>query len=157
LDEQLTALAASAATAMVGACATDAWERVRAGIVHLWTRHRTAASADQLGAELDRARAELLAEAGPAEPDPALVALWEERFRLLLEADPAAARALRALVAECADADGDAPEADGDEDGEGSADRSGGPEVPTHVEMRGEARDHGQVFQSAGNMNVRQR
>ncbi|KUH39015.1 MULTISPECIES: hypothetical protein [Streptomyces] len=168
MDEHLAALAASAAAAMVSAVATDAWERTRAGIVHLWSRYRPAASDEQVAAELDRTRARLLSDERPAAPDPELVTTWEARFRYLLMVEPAAAQALERLVAESAESaesvraaavaepSGPAvPEENGGDEYADADARPAGDGGSTHVEMRGEARDQGQVFQSGHTLNVR--
>lgn len=139
MDDQLAALAASAATSVVNSLATDAWEWVRAGVVGLWARYHPAPD-DGPGAALDDARTRLV---GPGHEgvEPALVAVWEERFRRLLEAEPAAAQALAQLVADLASE----PRVDG-----------AGETAVSRTEMRAEASGNGQVFQAGNNItNIR--
>lgn len=150
MDDQMAALASTAASTVVSALTTDAWERARTLVRGLWERHRPA-EADDAERDVADARALLLgaghrdhtdradARAG-GETDP--TAAWEERFRRLLDADPAAAAALTALVDELA---GRRP---GEEGANGTA--------ATRTELRAEARDSAQVFMAGRDItNIR--
>ncbi|MFF2377829.1 hypothetical protein ACFVUW_25925 [Streptomyces xiamenensis] len=142
MDEELASLAASAATSVVDSLATDAWEGVRDDVVRLWTRHDPAAAGTP-GSELDAARA-LLLNTGRREARPQLVADWEERFRGLLRAEPAAAEALSRLVSEIvagAGAGGDAPAAARET-------------TVTRTEMRAEASGRAQIYQAGNNITT---
>ncbi|MFD6534546.1 hypothetical protein [Streptomyces sp. NPDC060184] len=99
MEDQLTVLAATAATTVVNSLATDTWEQVRALVGRLWRHHRPehAAAVEE---ELGNAREVLLGPAAHEEDGPDLTAAWRVRFRQLLATDPAAARALTELVAE---------------------------------------------------------
>jgi hypothetical protein len=152
MDDQLAALAGSAATTVVNALATDTWQRARDGIARLWARYHPAPPEDGPDPELPAA--------GSEESVTAQVREWEERFRALLEAHPEAAQALAGLVAELG---GGQPEATGSTDPtdpDGSIDPTGstgsaGP-ASTHTEMHAEAKDSAQVFQAGNNItNIR--
>jgi hypothetical protein len=60
VEQDIAALALSAATTLVQAMTTDAWGKARSSVVSLWRRIRPA-QADTVGGELDAARLELLA------------------------------------------------------------------------------------------------
>ncbi|WP_432052277.1 hypothetical protein [Streptomyces xiamenensis] len=140
MDEELASLAASAATSVVDSLATDAWEGVRDDVVRLWTRHDPAAHGTP-GSELEAARA-LLLTPGRREARGRLVADWEERFRGLLRAEPAAAEALSRLVSEIVGgAGGDAPAAAKET-------------TVTRTEMRAEASGRAQIYQAGNNITT---
>jgi hypothetical protein len=91
MEAELASLAVSGANTLVGLMASDGWQAVRSRVAALF-RHR-----DDVAGELEESRAELTAAAGTA---------WRLRLRRLLRDDPAAAAALRELIAEYAsDAD----------------------------------------------------
>jgi hypothetical protein len=97
---ELVALAASAATTLVNAMATDAWQTVRTRVARLLGRGE--ARAEQLALEtLDEDAATLAAEPN-AEARQDLTAGWAARLRDVLRSDPEAAEALRELIAEAA-------------------------------------------------------
>jgi hypothetical protein len=95
-----TVLAAAAATSLIGALTTDAWERASSAIAALWRRqpHRAQAIED----ELVEVRQEILAarQDGGTETEEGLVADWQRRLRRLLESDTAAAEELQRILNE---------------------------------------------------------
>src|SRR5689334_647983 len=105
VDPQLVALAMSAATTVVGAMSTDAWRVVRDRVAGLVGRGDVRAERVALET-LDEDAAALAAGAGDADTQRDLSTAWSARLRDLLRADPEAADALRALVAEVADRSG---------------------------------------------------
>ncbi|MFF8913335.1 hypothetical protein ACF08M_08425 [Streptomyces sp. NPDC015032] len=140
MEEQLTTLAATAATTVVNLLATDTWEQVRVLVGRLWQRHRpeqAAAVEDELGI----AR-ELLLSPAHEEDGRDLTATWRVRFRQLLATDQAAARALTELVAELT---------------AGPREEEGGREqAPPRTEMRAQADGDAEIYQAGHNMtNIR--
>jgi hypothetical protein len=101
MEAELASLAVSGANTLVGLMASDGWQAVRSRVAALF-RHR-----DDVAGELEESRAELTAAAGTDDDVAADVeAAWRLRLRRLLRDDPAAAAALRELIAEYAsDAD----------------------------------------------------
>ncbi|MFI5530038.1 hypothetical protein ACIA8O_15990 [Kitasatospora sp. NPDC051853] len=94
----MTTLAASGATQVVGAIATDTWPAVKAAVLALWRRTHP----ERVEAELEEAREELLAarETGRAdELQGLLVNEWQARLARLLATHPELVDELRALVA----------------------------------------------------------
>ncbi|TYK52439.1 hypothetical protein [Actinomadura decatromicini] len=89
--DELT-LATAAASALIGAMATDAWVSTRSSVLNAWRRARPD-QADAIAAELDRARDDLLAGAG-SEDD--LARAWRTRLLDLICADAEAGALLRA-------------------------------------------------------------
>lgn len=94
-------LVLAAATAVVGAMATDGWQQGRTAVVALWRRARPA-DAPAVEGELEAVREEVLAarESGDRAAEDGLVADWERRLRRLLAADPRIGAELRRLVDE---------------------------------------------------------
>ncbi|MEU9750534.1 hypothetical protein ACFC7A_01750 [Streptomyces niveus] len=109
MEAELAALAATTGTTLVTLLATDTWNSMREGMVLLWRRARPD-RAEDVGAELDAARAELLAVRDAsdlrteAETRDEIRAEWQGRVRRLLHAHPEVAEDLRALLAETAPA-----------------------------------------------------
>ena len=96
MEQDLTALAAVAATTLVGTMTKDGWEQVKAAVVSLWRRVHPA-QADMVDVELDAARRELPAmQDEQVERD--LMAEWGVRLRRLAAADPQGAAGLRQLI-----------------------------------------------------------
>ncbi|MFJ8542572.1 hypothetical protein ACIRFH_11250 [Streptomyces sp. NPDC093586] len=89
----------SAGSALVGAMATDGWERAREALVSLWRRVRPE-QADTVGAELAAVRAQLLVarSAGDTDTEEALTGSWRLRLQELLSENPALADELRRLL-----------------------------------------------------------
>ena len=94
-------LVLAAGTALVGAMATDAWQQARTAVV-AWWRKAHSGRAGTVGAELDTARAQLLAarERGDEDTEQALAATWRLRLQQLLDQDPAAGPGLQRLLEE---------------------------------------------------------
>ncbi|MFB9444410.1 hypothetical protein Dvina_06795 [Dactylosporangium vinaceum] len=92
MDAELVALATNAASAVVGAMATDGWQALRSRVARLLGRGDPRAERDALET-LDE-------DAAGRTPDTErdLVAEWRGRLRDLLRTDPAAAAALRELL-----------------------------------------------------------
>ncbi|MFJ6824884.1 hypothetical protein ACIQRJ_31260 [Streptomyces niveus] len=114
MEAELAALAATTGTTLVTLLATDTWNSMREGMVLLWRRARPD-RAEDVGAELDAARAELLAVRDAsdlrteAETRDEIRAEWQGRVRRLLHAHPEVAEDLRALLAETAPAAATSP------------------------------------------------
>lgn len=60
MDRELATLASVAATALIGAMATDGWNRTRQALVDLWHAVRPQQRDDALAAALEETRAELM-------------------------------------------------------------------------------------------------
>ena len=143
MEAELAALAATTGTTLVGLLATDTWNSVRQGMVLLWRRARPD-RAEDVGAELDAAREELLAAQEDsdlrtaAETRDGIRAEWQGRVRRLLYAHPELADDLRALLAETTSA----------------APVSPTPPVPTQqATASGEAR----IYQAGRDLHIDQR
>ncbi|MEU7347305.1 hypothetical protein ABZ778_26030 [Streptomyces bacillaris] len=102
MEAELTALAASGATAFVGLMATEAWNQVRGRVARFLARGEDGEDSEAVDAELEESRVALLAarrsgdEDGPAD----VTAEWRIRLRRALRDDPEAARELRELLDE---------------------------------------------------------
>ncbi|MDJ0343941.1 hypothetical protein QMK19_27935 [Streptomyces sp. H10-C2] len=101
MEAELVALATSGATTLVGLMVSESWAQARGRLVALFSRGRTEATA-AVEDELDGSRDEVVrALAASDEPTVADVeAAWRLRLRRLLQADPAAADELRAVLEE---------------------------------------------------------
>ncbi|MER5929544.1 hypothetical protein [Streptomyces sp. NPDC002054] len=102
MEPELSALAMSAATAMVSAMVGDAWTQASERIAGFFGRRGR--DPEAVSAELEESRTELVA--AEAAQDTALTedieSEWRLRLSRALRADPAAAQELRALLAEIA-------------------------------------------------------
>ncbi|WP_128433450.1 hypothetical protein [Streptomyces cyaneus] len=136
MEEQLAVLAATAANTVVSSLSTDAWARVKELVVGVWRRHRpdeASAAESATDAALD-----VLRDSPSDEEESRLVEAWQERFRALLDAEPAARRALDALVDELA------------------AERGEPDDAPAQrIDMHAEAKDGGTVYQAGRDMHVK--
>ena len=94
-------LVLAAGTALIGAMATDAWQQARTAVV-AWWRKVHPGRADAVGAELDTARAQVLAarERGDEDTEQALAGTWRLRLQQLLDQHPAAGPGLQRLLEE---------------------------------------------------------
>jgi hypothetical protein len=94
-------LVLAAGTALIGAMATDAWQQTRTAVV-AWWRKVHPGRADTVGAELETARAQVLAarERGDEDTEQALAGTWRLRFQQLIDQDPAAGSDLQRLLEE---------------------------------------------------------
>jgi hypothetical protein len=134
-----TPLAAAAASALIAAMTTDAWEQARAGVVGMWRRVHP----DRAGTihdELAQSRHEALEARENDDVDSAagLVADWQRRLRRLLEADPAMVGELQRLLDDVL-----SPAVD-------PADR----QRIDRVVMKAQASGHGRVFQAGRDMRI---
>ncbi|GAA0403032.1 hypothetical protein [Streptomyces luteireticuli] len=110
MEAELTALAASGATTLVGLMVTDAWSQARGRVARFFARGADGGGdgGDDMtvvDGELRRDAEELAAGAGEGGPsaDAAVAVIeerWRERLRVALRADPGAADELRQLLAE---------------------------------------------------------
>ncbi|MFJ2867467.1 hypothetical protein [Kitasatospora sp. NPDC087314] len=91
----------AAGSALVGAMATDDWERARSAAVGWWLR-ASPEQAETIGADLAEARYQLVAarQAGDTNAERVLVADWQIRLQLLLQAAPALMDGLLGLLHE---------------------------------------------------------
>jgi hypothetical protein len=133
-------LALAAASALMTAMATDAWNEVRAGVVSLWRRiypERVPA----IESELVDARKELIVsrQAGDAEVEKELAADWRRKFQRLMQAHPELIPNLRILEEEWTWL---APAAD--------RDRS----RTTNIEQTAIATSRGTIYQAGRNQRI---
>lgn len=86
-------------TALVGAMATDVWQRARASVVALWRRVHPQ-QADTVEADLEGLRGQVLdvRQAGRADLEQALTGVWQGRLQQLLLDEPALATELRRVL-----------------------------------------------------------
>ncbi|MFJ3932237.1 MULTISPECIES: hypothetical protein [unclassified Streptomyces] len=101
MDAQLADLARTAGSAVVTLMATDAWERVRDGVVAVW-RRASPGRADGVQGELEAAREELATarETGDELTEQEIREEWSGRLRRLLREQPDVAEELRRVLAE---------------------------------------------------------
>ena len=86
--------------ALVGAIATDEWPRVREAVVGLWRRLRPKQQADEVGAELDDLREQVLAahHDNDADTEKALEGAWQVKAHQLVRADASVAEELQRVL-----------------------------------------------------------
>lgn len=103
MEAELTALAASGATAFVGLMVTEAWTQARGRMARFLARGE---DVDVVDAELEESREELLAARRNGDEDGAadVTAEWRVRLRRALRDNPGAAEELRGLLDELAPA-----------------------------------------------------
>lgn len=101
MEAELTALAASGATAFVGLMATEAWNQARGRVARFLARGEDSEAVD---AELEESREELIAARRSGDEDGAadVTAEWRIRIRRALRDNPEAAGELRELLDELA-------------------------------------------------------
>lgn len=101
MEAELVALAAAGATAFVQQMATDSWAEARDRMVSFFLRHR-GGEEGVIEAELEASREDLTAalESGDEQITLDVEAEWRTRLRRTLQANPAAASELRALLDE---------------------------------------------------------
>ncbi|MFD5714159.1 hypothetical protein OQI_27950 [Streptomyces pharetrae CZA14] len=105
VEETLAVLAASGATAVVAAMATDAWQSARDGVVRLFRREGQDRQ-EEIQRQLESDNA-LVAEAGDTGLRPAMARLWQARLGSLLSNDPEAKGELQSLLDELGHGVGD--------------------------------------------------
>jgi hypothetical protein len=102
MDAESAALATGAATALVGAMTTDAWQSVKESVVALWRRAHPD-RAETIRDELEESRTTAAtAAAGSESAGQAtlwLICEWQSRLARLLEQHPALADELGSLLA----------------------------------------------------------
>lgn len=108
MEAELTALAASAATSLVGLMVSETWTQAREGLARFFGRGGDESAAEE---ELGLSRRELVAarEAGDEGAEADIEAGWRTRLRRALQQDPQAAEELRQLLAELDPQAGDRP------------------------------------------------
>ena len=86
-------------TALVGAMATDVWQRARVSVVTLWRRAHPQ-QADAVEADLETLRGRVLdaRQAGRADTEQALTGVWQGRLQQLLLDEPTLAAELRRVL-----------------------------------------------------------
>jgi hypothetical protein len=89
MDQELQRIAASAATVVVSAMATDAWSQVRVSLGRLWTRLRPD-TVETVVAALERDEASVAAarRVGDQAGEAAVRSSWDDRFVALLARNP---------------------------------------------------------------------
>lgn len=104
MEAELTALAASGATAFVGLMATEAWNQVRGRVARFLARGEDGEDSATVDAELEESRAALMAarRSGDEDGTADVTAEWRIRLRRALRDNPEAARELRELLDELA-------------------------------------------------------
>ncbi|MGC5343356.1 hypothetical protein ACPXCE_06720 [Streptomyces sp. DT24] len=138
MDPELSILAATAATTVVEALTSAAWEQTQAAIGALW--HRVHPDrARTVEAELAETRTDALAAllGGDERAHDALVGEWQGRLRRLLAADPELADELRRLVDALRN----------------SLPRETGAGSP-RIDLRARASGHAQVNQAGGSIHI---
>lgn len=135
----MDAIVSTAATSLVGAMATDAWQQARAALVAWWRRIRPN-QADQVDAALAESRDRVLTarQARDEDAESHLVAAWGARLTALLRDDPALADELRRLI---------------DDEIAPILRREDSTRTGSH-EFRAEASGHGRVYQAGRDQNI---
>lgn len=133
-------LAAAAATALIAAMTTDAWQKTCSAVASLWRRAHPN-RADTVTAELVevRQKALLARQLGNLEIEEGLVTEWEQRLRRLLEGDPDAAPELQRVLEDVLHP---------------ALDRADQQRLDRIV-MRARASGHGRVYQAGRDMYIR--
>lgn len=132
-------LAAAAATGLIAALTTDAWEQARSAIVGLWRRVHPERT-QTIGDELAEVRQEALAarRQGDSGTEQGLEADWQRRLRRLLDADPGVAEELQRVLDDVL-----TPAL-------GPADQ----ERVGHIAIEAHASGHGRIFQAGRDMHI---
>ena len=101
VEAELTALAASGATTLVGLMVSESWERAKSGLARFFGRHAPGEAAEEelhaASVELDSARA-----SGDAGVQAEVQARWRRRLEGMFQEDPGAAEELAQLLSELA-------------------------------------------------------
>lgn len=141
MDPELARLASAAATKLVEALTTTAWEQARKAVGSLWRRVHPD-RADTVESEITEAREELAAarDTGDDQPGLDLVAAWRSRLRNLLAANPSLADEVRELTKQLQPAPSE----------------SGGVSIG-RVEMYADVSDQGKAYQALGDQHITER
>jgi hypothetical protein len=96
-EEWVDPLVVAFGTALVGAMATDVWQRARASVVTLWRRAHPQHAVE---ADLETLRGQVLdaRQAGRADTEQALTGVWQGRLQQLLLDEPTLAAELRRVL-----------------------------------------------------------
>jgi len=132
-------LAAAAASGLIAAMMTTAWDQARSAIVGLWRRVHPN-RAETIGEELAEVRQEALVarQQGDAGTEEGLIADWQRRLRRLLEADSEIATELQRVL----------------EDVLTPALNPADQERIGQIVMNAQASGHGRVFQAGRDIHV---
>lgn len=141
MDPELTALASTAATTVVKALATAAWEQATKAVGALWRRVHPD-RAETVEAELAEAHDQLVAarDTGDDQVEADLSVAWRSRLRGLLAADPSLAEDLERMVNQL-----------------GSGPAGGRQPFVGRVDVRAEVSDHGRAYQALGDQHITER
>ncbi|MFH9392728.1 hypothetical protein [Streptomyces sp. NPDC017556] len=92
-------LTLAAGSALVAAMATDSWQHCRDAVADWWRQHH-ANRTDDLNADLDRLRTQVLTidQEGNQSGEDALTVAWGERFQRLLDSAPHMESEIRELI-----------------------------------------------------------
>lgn len=141
MEQDLTTLAAAAATTLVQTMTTDAWQQAKARVAALW-RHARSSQDEDVETELDAARLEMLAalEANDEQTGLDLADEWAARLQQLVSDD---SRRLADLL----------------ELAKMSPPRHGSTEATpvTSIKMRAKASGRAQVFQAGRDQEITER
>ncbi len=98
-EERVDPIVVAFGTALVGAMATDVWQRARASVVALWRRVHPQ-HADIVEADLEGLRGQVLdaRQTGRMDTEQALTGVWQGRLQQLLLDEPAVAAELRRVL-----------------------------------------------------------
>jgi hypothetical protein len=98
-EERVDPIVVAFGTALVGAMATDVWQRARASVVTLWRRVHPQ-QADTVEADLEGLRGQILdaRQAGRADTEQALTGVWQGRLQQLLLDEPGVAAELQRVL-----------------------------------------------------------
>lgn len=141
MDPELAALASTAATTVVEALATTAWEQAAKAVGALWRRVHPD-RAETVEAEMTEAHEQLVAarEVGDEQAEEDLLAAWRSRLRGLLASDPSVAQDLRWVVQRLGPVAVEGRQLD-----------------IGRVDMRAEVSDHGRAYQALGDQHISER
>lgn len=141
MDPELTALASTAATTVVKALSTSAYEQAKTSIGALWRRAHPD-RAETVEAEFAEAHEQLAAirNTGDDEVEADLSAAWRFRLRSLLATDPSLAEDLRRMVDQLR-----------------SATVEGRQQEVGRVDMRAKVSDNGRAYQAMGDQHITER
>lgn len=137
MEPEIAALADSVGSTVVTLVATDAWQRLRDGMIALW-RRTYPERAEAVGVELDSTREDVMAAraAGDPQAEEELHGEWQGRLRRLMTADPSVANDLRRLLDEISRSTGDSSPS------------------TSSIRMRASASGHARVYQAGRDQRI---